>query len=63
MTELLTILTTAKEAGFEAGTIVSIMGIGFLLYRMTNKQVDKVVKALDGLKEEIKEIKAHVGLK
>lgn len=48
MAELIAILTAAKEAGFETGTIMSIGAIGFALHRMTNKQVDKVVKAIEG---------------
>ncbi len=70
MAELLTILTTAKEAGFETGTIAAIMAIGFALHRVSNKQVDKVVKAIEGhntrlgsIELDVKEIKAHVGMK
>lgn len=71
MAELLTILTTAKEAGFETGTIVSIAVIAVMLRRdvtkILDKQVDKIVKAigahndrLNVLETDVKEIKTKL---
>lgn len=69
--EIITLLTTAKEAGFETGTIVSIAVIAVMLRRdvikILDKQVDKIVKAigahnerLNVLETDVKEIKSKI---
>lgn len=69
--EIITLLTTAKEAGFETGTIVSIAVIAVILRRdvtkILDKQVDKIVKAigahnerLNVLETDVKEIKTKL---
>lgn len=56
--ELITLLTTAKDAGFESGSIISLVIIYFMLKRFVSKQndelknvinnqVDKLVKAIN----------------
>lgn len=56
--ELITLLTTAKEAGFETGSIVSLIIIYFMLRKFVSKQneelktvlntqVDKIVSAIN----------------
>ena len=48
--EILAILTTAKEAGFDTGTILALGAIAFKLRsdvkKEVSKQVDKVVDAI-----------------
>ena len=72
MTEILAILTTAKEAGFEMGTIVTIGIIAWKLRadvkKEVSRQVDKIVVAiaghnarLDNLEGDVKEIKKRLG--
>lgn len=69
--EIIALLTTAKEAGFETGTIVSIAVIAVMLRRdvtkILDKQVDKIVKAigahndrLNVLETDVKEIKTKL---
>ena len=66
--ELIALLTTAKEAGFEFGTIISIGVIAFKLRADVKKEVgghvDKVVaaitdhnKRIDSLEESVSDIK------
>lgn len=68
--EILAILTTAREAGFETGTIAAIATIAYMLKRNTNKQVDKVVEAitqhnnrLTGLESDVSEIKKKIDVR
>lgn len=69
--ELLALLTTAKEAGFEFGTIISIGVIAFKLRADVKKEVgghvDKVVaaitdhnKRIDSLEESVSDIKKRM---
>jgi len=69
--ELIALLTTAKEAGFELGTIMSIGVIAFKLRsdvkKEVGKQVDKVVdaikdhnKRIDSLEESVSDIKKRM---
>lgn len=50
MTELISLLTTAKNAGFEFGTIISIGVIAWKIRtdvkKEVSKQVDKIVVAI-----------------
>lgn len=48
MMELLSIFTAAKEAGFEVGTIASIMTIAFILRKDVKKEIGKIVEAING---------------
>ena len=72
MMEILAILTTAKEAGFEMGTIISIGVIAWKLRsdvkKEVSKQVDKVVdaikdhnKRIDSLEESVSDLKKRIG--
>lgn len=69
--ELIALLTTAKEAGFELGTIISIGVIAFKLRADVKKEVgghvDKVVaaitdhnKRIDSLEESVSDIKKRM---
>jgi len=69
--ELISLLTTAREAGFELGTIMSIGVIAFKLRsdvkKEVGKQVDKVVdaikdhnKRIDSLEESVSDIKKRM---
>lgn len=69
--ELIALLTTAKEAGFEFGTIISIGVIAFKLRADVKKEVgghvDKVVaaitdhnKRIDSLEESVSDIKKRM---
>ena len=69
--ELISLLTTAREAGFEMGTILSIGVIAFKLRsdvkKEVGKQVDKVVdaikdhnKRIDSLEESVSDIKKRI---
>lgn len=40
--ELVTLLTTAKDAGFETGSIISLVVIYFMLKRFVTKQNDEL---------------------
>ena len=76
MSELLALLTMAKEAGFETGTILSIGFIAWRLRKSTTKEVDKVVEAIKGhnvlladhssrlssIETDVKAIETQVGL-
>ena len=70
--DLISILTTAKDAGFEMGTIISIGVIAWKLRsdvkKEVSKQVDKVVdaikdhnKRIDSLEESVSDLKKRIG--
>jgi len=59
--ELLAILTTAKEAGFETGTIMSIAVIAWMLKKNTAKQVDKIVTAITQHNTRLGNLETDVG--
>lgn len=70
--ELIAILTTAKEAGFDTGTIIALAAIAFKLRsdvkKEVSKQVDKVVdaikdhnKRIDSLEESVSDLKKRIG--
>ena len=72
MMEILAILTTAKEAGFDTGTILALGAIAFKLRsdvkNEVSKQVDKVVdaikdhnKRIDSLEESVSDLKKRIG--
>ena len=70
--EILAILTTAKEAGFDTGTIMALTAIAFKLRsdvkKEVSKQVDKVCvaiaahnKRIDSLEESVSDLKKRMG--
>ena len=71
--EVLALLTLAKEAGFEAGSIISLVTIYFMLKKFVvkqneelkavlNVQVDKVVKAIGQHNERLDGLESDVKL-
>jgi hypothetical protein len=69
--EIVAILTAAKEMGFEAGHILSLFIMYFMLKSNLNKvftkQFDKLIEAIESLEkthnQRLKRIEDHVGLK
>lgn len=70
--DFISLLTTAKDAGFDTGTIVAISVIAFKLRsdvkKEVSKQVDKVVdaikdhnKRIDSLEESVSDLKKRIG--
>lgn len=68
--EVISILTAAKEMGFEVGHIVSLLVMYFLLkkdlLKVFDKQFEKLIEAIKSLEkvhnERLEKIEAHVGL-
>lgn len=69
--ELITLLTTAKDAGFETGSIVSLMIIYFMLRKFVSKennelkvvlntQVDKIVAAINIHNQRLESLETDV---
>lgn len=62
--EILTILTTAKDAGFELGTIMSIGVIAWKLRadvkKEVGKQVDKIVLAISDHNSRLSNLETDV---
>lgn len=69
--DVLALLTTAKEAGFEAGGIVSLLGMYFMLRRdlmkVFDKQFGKLIDAIKSLEkahnDRLEKIETHIGIK
>lgn len=65
--EIIAILTLAKEMGFEAGHILTMVTVYGLLLRTVKKEFDKLIKAIKDLEEthnkRIETIESHIGLK
>lgn len=69
--EILTLLSTAKQAGFDIGSLVSLVIIYFMLrkdlIKVIDKQFDKLIVAINSLEkahsERLSKIEAHVGIK
>ncbi len=70
--DFISLLTTAKDAGFDTGTIIAISVIAFKLRsdvkKEVGKQVDKVVdaikdhnKRIDSLEESVSDLKKRIG--
>lgn len=70
--DLISLLTTAKDAGFDTGTIIAISVIAFKLRsdvkKEVSKQVDKVVdaikdhnKRIDSLEDSVSDLKKRMG--
>ena len=70
--DIISLLTTAKDAGFDTGTIIAISVIAFKLRsdvkNEVSKQVDKVVdaikdhnKRIDSLEESVSDLKKRIG--
>lgn len=70
--DFIAILTTAKDAGFDTGTIVALALIAFKLRKDVQKevsrQVDKVVdaikdhnKRIDSLEDSVSDLKKRIG--
>ncbi len=64
MMEIISLLTTAKEAGFEFGTIISIGIIAWKLRsdvkKEVGKQVDKIVLAISDHNSRLSNLEADV---
>lgn len=71
MSELIALLTTAKQAGFDLGSLVSLVVIYFMLKRdlikVIDKQFDKLIVAINSLEkahnERLSKIEYHIGIK
>lgn len=70
--DIIRLLTTAKDAGFDTGTILALGAIAFKLRsdvkNEVSKQVDKVVdaikdhnKRIDSLEESVSDLKKRIG--
>lgn len=68
--EIIALLATAKELGFEVGHIISLLVMYFLLKRdllkVFDKQFEKLIDAIKGLEkvhnDRLEKIESHVGL-
>lgn len=64
MTDLISLLTTAKNAGFEFGTIISIGVIAWKIRtdvkKEVSKQVDKIVVAISDHNTRLSNLEADV---
>lgn len=65
--EVVPLLTSAKQMGFDVGQLLSLAAMYFMLRKDLMKQLDKLIIAIQSLEkahnERLSKIEAHVGLK
>ena len=62
--DFISLLTTAKDAGFDTGTIIAISVIAFKLRKQVDKVVDAIKdhnKRIDSLEESVSDLKKRIG--
>lgn len=65
--ELVTLLTTANEAGFQTGSLLGLAVIYWRLSKQNNKHWEELIKTLKGHDDKNEQrftnIESHIGLK